>query len=83
MSKSVNMRQDDEDYEVMSTYTMLQGDENIYAVPDIATTTRGRGLGRREDTYDDYVKCNTVSTPAIYHCNAAERWREGERLAIV
>ena len=63
ISKSSNM-QDDEDYEVMNTYTMLQGDENIYAVPDIATTTKGSGMGRREDTYDDYVKCNTVCTPA-------------------
>ena len=39
ISKSVNM-QDDEDYEVMNTYTMLQGDENVYAVPDIAPLQR-------------------------------------------
>ena len=76
MSKSVSMQQDDEDYEVMlSTYTMMQGDENIYAVPDIATTTTGRELRRREDTYDEYVQCNAVSTPAI----TAMQPRGGER----
>ena len=76
ISKSVNM-QDDEDYEVMNTYTMLQGDENVYAVPDIATTTRGRGLGRRKNVCDDYVKDNTVSTctPAT----TAMQPRGGER----
>ena len=58
ISKSVNT-QDDEDYEVMNTQ---QGDENIYAVPDIATTIRGSGLGRREDVCDEYMKCNAVST---------------------
>ena len=61
ISKSVNT-QDDEDYEVMNTYTMLQGDEHVYAVPDIATTTRRSGLGRRKNACDDYVKCNAVST---------------------
>ena len=78
MSKSVSMQQDDGDYEVMlSTYTMMQGDENIYAVPDIATstTTRGRGLGRKENTYDEYVQCNAVSIPAI----TAMQPRGGER----
>ena len=72
------MQQDDGDYEALNTYTMQQGDENIYAVPDIATTTRRSGLGMREDVYyDDYVKCNAVSifTPATI----AMQPRGGER----
>jgi hypothetical protein len=62
MNKSVN-RQDDEDYEVMNNYTMLQGDDNVYDVPDIATTTIGRGpAGIREDTYYyDVPRNNTVT----------------------
>ena len=71
--------QDDEHYEILNTSTMQQGDENIYAVPDIATTMRGSGLGRREDVYyDDYVKCNAVSTftPATM---IAMQARGGER----
>ena len=73
ISKSANM-QDDEDYEVMNTYTMLQGDENIYAVPDIASIYNERKRAGK-DTYDDYVKCNTVSTPAT----TAMQLRGGER----
>lgn len=47
--------QDEEPYEVMNSYTMLQydrlDDDNIYVVPDntmMATTMRDRGVG--EDT---------------------------------
>ena len=76
MSKSVNM-QDNGDYEALNTYTMLQGDENIYAIPDIATKMRGSGMGGREDMYDDCVNCNTVSTPATG--TAAMQPRGGKR----
>ena len=65
-NKASAEKSDDEDYEVMNNYTMPDGDDNPYAVPDndiIAAKMRGRGrLEMREDTYDDYVICNTVST---------------------
>jgi hypothetical protein len=78
MNKSVN-RQDDEDYEIMNNYTMLQGDDNVYDVPDIATTTRGRGpAGMREDTYYYDVPHNTIvsSTAATTAMQPGDR--EGE-----
>jgi hypothetical protein len=67
-NQSINI-QDDEDYEIMNTYTMLQGKDNVnvYDVPDIASITRGRGpAGMREDTYyyDAVPHNNTVSRTA-------------------
>jgi hypothetical protein len=69
----------EEDYEVMNNYTIQEGGsiggDNIYAVPDniIATamTQRGSGLGMREDMYDAYVMCDTVST-ATTTCTAMQ-----------
>ena len=58
--KSDNMQDDDDsvDYEDMdNNYTMLQGGDTTYAVPEIATTMRGRGQprgGERESTLHVY-----------------------------
>ena len=58
---------------------MPEGDDNLYAVPDneiIAATMRGSGLGMREDAYDDYVKCSSVSTPATTAMQPSDGERE-------
>ena len=80
-SKASTEKSDDGDYEVMNNYTMPEGDDNPYAVPDnniIAAKMRGRGrLEMGEDTYDDYVTCDTVNTATT--CTSAMQPSNGER----
>ena len=74
---------DDEDYEIMNNYTIPEGEDNPYAVPDndiIAAKMRGRGrLEMREDTYDDYVICDTVSTATTSAMQPSNGERESTR----